>query len=268
MSAATIMTAPTARSTLRVLLADDEASAHSRLRRLLAAHANLTIVGEARDGLQAVQQIEKLQPDVVFLDIEMPGLSGFEVLRALPREIALPLVIFVTGYDQHALAAFEANALAYLLKPVDPEQLARAIERASQLNAFAADRQSEGDRLLRIARAAPVTLRQIVCRKHDRLVLLAPEQILWFELENGIAKARTATECFWVNYQLGELEALLPADQFFRARREVLVNLRGIRELRPYFKSGLLLIMADAAATEIIVSERRVPELRERLPGL
>src|SRR5687767_5353465 len=119
---------------MNVLLADDEASAHSRLRRLLQAHTSLTIVGEARDGLQAVQQIEKLRPDVVFLDIEMPGLSGLEVLRALPPGVPLPLVIFVTGYDQHALAAFEANALAYLLKPVDPEQLARAVERAGRLN--------------------------------------------------------------------------------------------------------------------------------------
>ena len=253
---------------MKILLADDEASAHSRLRRLLQAHPGLTIAGEARDGLQAVEQIEALRPDVVFLDIEMPGLSGLEVLRALPPEVPVPLVIFVTGYDQHALAAFEANALAYLLKPVDPEQLARAVERAEQLNALASDRKTEGDRLLRIARAAPVALRQIVCRKHDRLLLVPPEQILWFEVENGIVKARTAADSFWVNYPLGELEAGLPPEQFFRARREVLVNLSGIREMRPYFKSGLLLIMGDGAATEIIVSERRVPALRERVPGL
>lgn len=253
---------------MKALLADDEASAHSRLRRLLQAHANLSIVGEARDGLHAVQQIEKLQPDVVFLDIEMPGLNGFEVLRALPPEAPAPLVIFVTGYDQHALAAFEANALAYLLKPVDPELLARAVERAARLNAFAAEKQQESDRVMRIARAAPLTLRQVVCRKHDRLLLIPPEQILWFEVESGIVKARTASDSFWVNYQLGELEAALSPEQFFRARREVLVNLGGIREIRPYFKSGLLLIMGDAAATEIVVSERRVPALRERVPGL
>lgn len=253
---------------MKVLLADDEASAHSRLRRLLQAHPGLTIVGEAGDGLQAVQQIEQLRPDVVFLDIEMPGLTGFEVLRALPPEVPLPLVIFVTGYDQHALAAFDANALAYLLKPVDPEPLSRAVERAGRLNAFTSDKEKEGNRLLRIARAAPVALRQIVCRKHDRLLLVPPEQILWFEVEGGIVKARAATDSFWVNYQLGELESGLPSDQFFRARREVLVNLGGIREIRPYFKSGLLLIMADGAATEIVVSERRVPALRERVPGL
>lgn len=253
---------------MNALLADDEASAHSRLRRLLQAHDHLTIVGEARDGLQAVQQIEQLRPDLVFLDIEMPGLNGFEVLRALPADFSLPLVIFVTGYDQHALAAFEANALAYLLKPVDPDQLARSLTRAVQLHATASDKATESDRVLRIARAAPTAFRQIVCRKHDRLLLVPPEQILWFEVESGIVKARTATESFWVNYQLNELEAGLPADLFFRARREVLVNLGAIREIRPYFKSGLLLVMGDQAATEILVSERRVPALRERVPGL
>jgi DNA-binding LytR/AlgR family response regulator len=113
-----------------------------------------------------------------------------------------------------------------------------------------------------------VALRQIVCRKHDRLLLVPPEQILWFEVESGIVKAKTAAESFWVNYQLGELEAGLPPEQFFRARREVLVNLGGIREMKPYFKSGLMLIMADGAATDIIVRERRVPALRERVPGL
>lgn len=253
---------------MNVLLADDEGSAHSRLRRLLLAHEGLTVIGEARDGLQAVEQIERLRPDLVFLDIEMPGLSGLEVLRSLPPEVPVPLVVFVTGYDQHALAAFEVNALAYLLKPIDPEQLARAIQRATQLHAFAGDQQQEGERLVRIARAAPVALRQIVGRKHDRLILLPPEQILWFEVEAGIVKARTATDSYWVNYQLGELESGLPAERFFRARREVLVNLGGIREIRPYFKSGLLLVMADGAATEIVVSERRVPALRERVPGL
>lgn len=253
---------------MKVLLADDETSAHSRLRRLLQAHEGLTVVGEARDGLQAVEQIEQLRPDLVFLDIEMPGLSGLEVLRSLPAEVPVPLVIFVTGYDQHALAAFEADALAYLLKPVDPEQLDRALARAARLHGFAAERQQEGERLRQIAQAAPVSLRRVVCRKHDRLLLLPPEQILWFEVESGIVKARTATDSYWVNYQLGELETGLPPEKFFRARREVLVNLEGIREIRPYFKSGLLLVMADASASEVVVSERRVPALRERVPGL
>jgi two-component system LytT family response regulator len=251
---------------MKSLIIDDEADARIRLARLLTEHPEIVIVGEAQDGLEAVEKIEKLQPELLFLDIEMPGLSGFEVLQSIPETVQLPLVIFVTGYDQHALAAFEANALAYLLKPVEPERLSNAVERALKLNTFSAER--ERRTALRVARETPKVLHQIVCRKHNRLLLVPPEQILWFEVEGGIVKARTLTDSFWVNYQLSELEAGLPEEVFFRARREVLVNMTKIKEIKPYFKSGFLLVMADSAATEIVVSERRVPPFRRQLPGL
>jgi len=161
---------------MRTIIADDEEPARARLRRLLDAHPEIQIVGEARDGLETVQKIEALQPELLFLDIEMPGLTGFEVLQSIPPGVTLPYVIFATGYDQHALAAFEANALAYLLKPVEPERLAQAVERARRLGA------GERERILEVARESPKTLRQIVCRKRDRLVLMAPEQIFWFQV--------------------------------------------------------------------------------------
>jgi len=252
---------------MRSIVVDDEESARARLRRLLAAHPEIEIVAEARDGIEAVQAIEEFAPGLVFLDIELPGLTGFEVLRALPQKTAMPLVIFVTGYDQHALAAFEANALAYLLKPVEPERLAQAVERAGRL-AASGDRKAERDRMLRLAAQSVRPLRQVVCRRRDRSVLIPPEQIFWFQVEDGIVKAHTAGETFWVNYQLAELEAGLPADLFFRARREVLVNLNKIKEIQPYVKSGFLLVMADPAATPIVVSEREAPSLRQRIPGL
>jgi two-component system LytT family response regulator len=247
---------------MRSLIVDDEESARERLGRMLKVHPEIAVVGQARDGIEAIEKIEKLTPDLLFLDIELPGLTGFEVLQSLPRTAAPPLVIFVTGYDQHALAAFEANALAYLLKPVEPERLAHAVERAGKLGA------AERHRILRVAREVPKVLRQIVCRKRDRLVLVPPDRILWFQMEDGIVKARTENETYWVNHQLGELEACLPADTFFRARREVLVNVAKIKEIRPYFKSGFLLLMADAAATEIVVSERQARAFRQRIPGL
>jgi len=251
---------------MKCLIVDDEEPARARMRRLLAVYPDLEIAGEARDGLEAVRKIEELRPDLLFLDIELPGLAGFEVLHSLPRDIA-PLVIFVTGYDQHALAAFEANALAYLLKPVEPERLAQAVDRARKL-AGSEERAREGQRLRRIAGDSARRMRQVVCRKRDRMLLIAPEQILWFQVENGIVKAHTADDTFWVNSQLAELEAALPAEQFFRARREVLVNVARIKEIRPYFKSGFLLLMADANATEIVVSERQARSFRQRIPGL
>lgn len=251
---------------MKCLLIDDEESARARLRRMLAEHPDVEILGEARDGLEAVEKIDELRPDLVFLDIELPGLTGFEVLRSLPEGSAMPLVIFVTGYDQHALAAFEADALAYLLKPVEADRLAQAVDRARRLAGPGGDR--ERAHIAEAARRAPSSFRQIVCRKHDRVVLMPPDQVFWFQVEDGIVKAHTAAGPFWVNYQLGELEAGLPADLFFRARREVLVNITKIREIRPYFKSGFLLIMPDSAGTEIVVSERQARGFRQRIPGL
>src|SRR4051794_22459197 len=112
---------------MRSLIIDDEAAARSRLTRLLTAHPEVEVAGEASDGLQALDRIEQLRPDLIFLDIQMPGLNGFEVLRSMPGG-AQPLVVFVTGFDRHALEAFETNALAYLLKPVERERLAAVLE--------------------------------------------------------------------------------------------------------------------------------------------
>jgi DNA-binding LytR/AlgR family response regulator len=251
---------------MRSLVIDDEADARARLIRLLGAHPEVAVIGEAQDGLEAVEKIEELRPDLLFLDIEMPGLKGFEVLRSIPSSIEIPLVIFTTGYDQHAMAAFDANALAYLLKPIEPERLSLAIERSSKLCSASAEKEKERESILRATGEAPKTLRKIVCRKNGRALLVPAEQILWFQVQDGIVHATTAKDSFWVNYQLSELEAALP--EFFRARREVLVNMSRIKEIRPYFKSSFLLVMSDAASTEIPVSERQARPLRQRLPGL
>jgi len=253
---------------MRSLVIDDEADARARLIRLVGAHPEVVVIGEAQDGLEAIEKIEEFRPDLLFLDIEMPGLNGFEVLRSIPSAIEIPLVIFTTGYDQHALAAFQAHALAYLLKPIEAERLSVAIERSNKLCFLSAEREKERESILRATGEAPRTLRKIVCRKNGRALLVPSEQILWFEVQNGIVRAITGKDSFWVNYQLAELEAALPQEEFFRARREVLVNISQIKEIKPYFKSSFLLVMSDAASTEIAVSERQARPLRQRLPGL
>jgi len=253
---------------MRSLVIDDEADARARLIRLLGAHPEVVVIGEAQDGLEAIEKIEEFRPDLLFLDIEMPGLNGFEVLRSIPSAIEIPLVIFTTGYDQHALAAFQAHALAYLLKPIEAERLSVAIERSNKLCFLSAEREKERESILRATGEAPRTLRKIVCRKNGRALLVPSEQILWFEVQNGIVRAITGKDSFWVNSQLAELEAALQQEEFFRARREVLVNISQIKEIKPYFKSSFLLVMSDAASTEIAVSERQARPLRQRLPGL
>jgi two-component system LytT family response regulator len=142
------------------------------------------------------------------------------------------------------------------------------VEHARKLIAASEARDREEQQVLQVARESPKPLRQIVCRKRDRLVLVSPEQISWFRVEDGIVKARTEHETYHVNYQISELEARLPEEQFFRARREVLVNLNRIKEIRPYFKSGFVLIMSDAASSEIALSARQTHQFRDRIPGL
>jgi two-component system LytT family response regulator len=253
---------------VRCLIIDDEAPARSRLTRLLKAHPRIEIAGEASNGLEALERIERIRPEVVFMDIQMPGLDGFGVLRSLPADTPKPLVVFVTGFDQHALEAFEANALAYLLKPVEAEQLVVVVERAARLCGEPETRADEDRRIAVAASALAPKLTQVVGRKRDRLVLLPPEEIVFFSVEDGLIKARTAADIYLVNHQLAELETSLPEADFFRARRQVLVNLRAVKEIRPYFKSTFLLVMNDAASTEIAVSGRQSKLLRRRIPGL
>ena len=247
------------------LIVDDEAAARSRLSRMLSKHPELSVVGQASDGLQALENIARLRPNVVFLDIQMPGLDGFQVIRSLPPELPRPLIIFVTGFDRHALEAFEANALAYLLKPVEKEQLELVLERAAKLCAFERLRNQEEHRVAEVARARAPAFEQIVARKRDRFVLLNPDEILYFTAEDGLVRAKTDAESCVVNYQLAELEAAL-SQGFFRARRSALVNLRRIKEIRPFFKSSFVLAMPDGA--EISVSARQAKLLRLRIPGL
>lgn len=255
---------------MRTLIVDDEASARARLTRLLSPHAfAVEIIGEAADGLSALQQITSLTPDLLFLDIEMPGLNGLQVLQALPAEATLPLVVFVTGYDQHALAAFAANALAYLLKPIEVERLGLVVDRAERLHASASQRAAEQRELSMLIQTSPVaSLRHIVVRKRDRFLLLPPADICFFRVEDGIVRAHTVSTTYWVNYQINQLEAGLSTDQFFRAHRSTLINLAHIKELRPDFKSSFTVTMNDEAQTELQVSERQAPLLRRRFPGL
>jgi len=244
---------------------DDEAPARSRLRKLIAAHPEIEIIGEAADGVEAVAGIARMKPDLVFLDVQMPGLTGFEVLQSLPKETPLPLVIFATAYDRYALEAFEANAVSYLLKPVNRERLAQAVERASKLAGNESSTSEERERIQRTVHTAAPPLQQIVARRRDRFLLLPLDQIIFFEVENGVVRAKTESDRYWTDYQINDLEARLPDPPFFRAHRSVIVNLGKVREIAPFLKSTYLLVMNDRESSEIQVSERQSKRLRQVL---
>ena len=244
---------------------DDEAPARSRLRKLIAAHPEIEIVGEAADGVEAVEQIGQTKPDLVFLDVQMPGLNGLEALQALPRNAPAPLVIFATAYDQYAIEAFEANAVSYLLKPVNRERLAQAVERALRLASSEARAAEEDRRVRRAVDWAAPPLAQIVARRRDRFVLLPLNQIVFFEVENGVVRAKTEGESYWTDYRINDLESRLPDPPFFRAHRSAIVNIGKVREIAPLMKGAYLLVMNDKESSEIQVSERQSKRLRQIL---
>src|ERR1700730_18190086 len=177
---------------LRSLLIDDEPNARMRLRRLLKEEAHVEVIGEAQDGLEAVAEIQRLRPDLVFLDVQMRGRDGLETLKALPAELTLPLIIFVTGFHEHAMAAFDANAIAYLLKPIESERLREMVERAWRLQHFAEDRALAAKEVHQFTVNVSRNFRQIVARKLDRFLLLDPAEILYFYMDHSIVRARTS----------------------------------------------------------------------------
>jgi len=249
---------------ISALIADDEASARSRLRKLLAAYPFELIEGDAHDGLAAVEAIHKHRPQVVFLDIEMPGLGGFEVVEALEPGLT-PLIVFVTAYDDHALAAFDVNAVAYLLKPVVEDRLRTVVSRIQQLVAAPDEASREAVRARAVAGANPKPLQHVLAVQRDRYLLIASSEVCFFQVEDGVTYVKTATASYRTNYAIGDLEARLPSPPFFRAHRSTIANLNQVASISPMFKGSLMLAMKDSKASEIQVSERQAKRVRELL---
>jgi DNA-binding LytR/AlgR family response regulator len=251
---------------IRALLADDEPAARARLRRLLDGCSDLRIVGEAENGVEALESIEQLRPELLFLDVEMPGLNGFEVLKRLSAGVPRPLTIFITGFHEYALEAFRERAIAYLLKPIEEEHLREMVARAVALLQSGSSRRTEDEKVNRLLGSATNPLQQIVARKANRVFLLNPLDAVCFYMDGGILRMRVDHDTYWVNYQLGELEEALEERGFFRAHRSSLVNLARVKELRIDPRSSIVLVMNDPGHSEIEVSERQARALRARIP--
>src|SRR5262245_15286001 len=245
---------------ISALIADDEASARSRLRRLLVPFP-FALIDDAHDGLAALEAIQKHRPQVVFLDVQMPGLGGFEVVEALAPDL-MPLIVFVTAYDEFALAAFEANAVAYLLKPVVEDRLQAVVSRIEQLVRAPGD---VAARTSAIASARPQPLHHVLAIQRDGYALIPLGDVCFFQVEDGVTHVKTATASFRTNYAIGDLENRLPSPPFFRAHRSTLVNLDKVATISPMFKGSLVLTIKDSRASEIQVSERQAKVVRELL---
>lgn len=227
-------------SGLRVLLVDDERLARAELRRLLKMHPAVEVVGEAASALEAMAQIAALQPDLLLLDVQMPGGSGFDLLAALD---AAPDVIFCTAHDQYALQAFEASALDYLQKPVQAQRLATALARA-------------GARL----RLTPSAPRKIFIKDGERCWFVALADIVLFSSEGNYARVHFGSQQPLMPRSLNQLEERLDPAQFLRANRRQIVNLAHVTEVSAKAADGLELLLADG--TRVEVSRRRAQQFR------
>ena len=248
---------------IRAFLVDDEPLALKRLARLLDATGRVEIVGRATEPEKALQQLAAERADVLFLDIHMPGLSGFDVVARLPDG---PMVVFTTAYDQHAVRAFEANALDYLLKPVERERLDRTLDRVAARRTAAATSDLRGalEQLARSLRA-PAFLDHVASRAGDRVQLVPVDQVTHVQARERATYAVTATAEHMLDVTIADLERKLDPARFIRIHRAALVNLAWIAELHADFGGKLLVRLKDGKRTELVVARDRVRALKERL---
>jgi len=229
----------------RAIIVDDEADARARLRRLLAGHADqIEIVGEAADGISAVSTIESLSPDLGFLDIEMPGLNGFQLLDSLPR-VSWPLIVFTTAYDQYAIRAFEVHALDYLLKPVTKDRLGECLQRLALLSTELS--RSRLDR----ARREQRPLERLLARSGAKHMIVQVQDVIAFEADDKLVFARTMIGRFMLNVTLKELEERLDSEAFCRVHRQTIIQLRHARELHALAGGHYLLRLSDGSDVEV-----------------
>lgn len=282
--------------TIRTLIVDDEKPARDRLKRFLAEHGDVAVVGEAQDGLEAVSAIDALHPDLVILDVEMPEASGFEVLRRIKPP--LPRVVFATAYERYAVQAFEVHSVDYLLKPFDRKRLGAALARVREEIHKSFPAEEKLDALLRELRDSALALRaphppadraasgdaaagaepqtteaaarpstdRIPARRGQKISLLAPSEIQWFEAEGELVFARAGAHRYLVSRTLTELESGLDPAQFFRCHRSFIVNLGEIAEIVPEEAGNYRIIIRDPSRPAIPLSRRQARKLREVFP--
>jgi two-component system LytT family response regulator len=231
---------------VRTLIVDDEELGRKRIRKLLSAEAGFEIVGESRDGGEAIRAIEKLAPDLVFLDVQMPELGGFEVLAQIAPE-KMPVIIFVTAHDQFALKAFEAQAIDYLLKPFDDERFAQSLQRArTYLNGN--DTGGMKERLARLLNGLPnhgKYLTRVAVKRAGRVLFLKTGEIDWIEAAGNYVNLHVGQESYLLRGRLSELEKRFDPEQFFRIHRSTIVNLDRVKELQLLFKGEGIVVLKD-----------------------
>jgi two-component system LytT family response regulator/two-component system response regulator LytT len=257
---------------LKAVLVDDEQLARDELGYLLGQVGGVEVVGQAGNGVEALSTIDRLQPDIVFLDVQMPGLTGFEVARRMLDKRAGSHIIFVTAFDQHAIEAFEVNAVDYLLKPVDPSRLEVAVDRARRRMTTVRLAETSGydneqlEKIVQLVTERQSRRERLAIKVGERFLLVQSEEVIYASLVDESITVVTNQHAGTSNYRtLDELQARLDPSVFWRVHRSHLVNINKIKEIVPWFSRNYILRMKDAKATEIPVSRTQTRRLREYL---
>ena len=245
---------------MRAFLVDDEALALKRLQRMLAVTKRVQIIGVSTDPVEAVPAILEAKPDILFLDIEMPGMTGFEMLAHLQPQ---PWVVFTTAYDRYALEAFGVNSVDYLLKPIEAAHLDRALDKIERLRGSAAA-PPEMTELIR--RLTPASYPDRVASKvGEKIEFVELQEVTHFFAADKLTFAATAAKNYAVDYTIQELEEKLDPGRFVRVHRATLINVAHVQELHAWFAGGMMVRLKDPKHTELKVSRDRVRALKERL---
>jgi two-component system LytT family response regulator len=257
------------RTPVRALIVDDEPLARAHLKSLLRERGDVDVIGECGDGRSAIDQIRQLAPDLVLLDIQMPELDGLEVIREVgPSE--MPAVVFVTAYDEHALAAFEVHAFDYILKPVSRQRFTHAIDRVVGLIRTEPSEEHATDRplaaLIEAMRSERTALDRIAVKSDGRVLFIRVGEIDWIEADDDLVRIHAGKAVHPHRSTLTHLEERLPASKFLRVHRSTLVNVDRIREIQPWFQGDWVLILNDGTRLHSGKSYRsKVREYIERL---
>ena len=251
---------------LRALVVDDEQLARDELCFQLEQLGDVEVVGQAGNGIEALDAIERLTPDVVFLDIQMPGLSGFEVAKRVFAKSLPAHIVFVTAFDQYAVEAFEINAVDYVLKPVEPARLEQAVQRVQRWRETKAPLNEHLEKIVKLVGDRQQWRGQIAVKVGERFLLVQADDIIYASLNGDTISIVTGQVAGTSNYRtLDELQARLDPDVFWRVHRSHLVNINKIKEIVPWFSRNYILRMKDAKSTEIPVSRSQTKRLREYL---
>jgi two-component system response regulator LytT len=254
---------------ISALVVDDEQPAREELCFLLSQAGDVEVVGQADNGIAALGLLEDLEPDVVFLDVQMPGLTGFEVARQVATRAAAPHVVFVTAFDQYAVDAFQVNAVDYLLKPVDPARLEQALGRARRRLESLRTNELSREALAQIVEAVAARQSrrsQVVVKVGDRMLLVQADDVIYASVNEDEVSVVASQVTGTSNHRtLDELQAQLDDKLFWRVHRSYLVNINKIKEIVPWFSRNFILRMRDARSTEIPVSRAQSKRLREYL---